>query len=83
MSVAELIAQKVHELPPERQAEVLDFVEFLTVRDAAKEGWPESAFLAFAAVRRHSRITGRAMLFKVRSSSSVKQSSNVSRLKKQ
>ena len=32
MSVAEAIALKVSQLPPARQAEVLDFVEFLSAR---------------------------------------------------
>jgi hypothetical protein len=33
MSVSELIAQKVSSLPDEKQAEVLDFVEFLQQKE--------------------------------------------------
>jgi Protein of unknown function (DUF2281) len=35
MSVSELIAQKVSSLPDEKQAEVLDFVEFLQQKEQA------------------------------------------------
>jgi hypothetical protein len=32
MGINQLIAQKIHTLPPEKQYEVLDFVEFLASR---------------------------------------------------
>ncbi|HLA78334.1 MAG TPA: DUF2281 domain-containing protein [Vicinamibacteria bacterium] len=36
MTTADLIAQKTSALSPERQQEVLDFVEFLEVREARR-----------------------------------------------
>ena len=36
MSVTQQITQLVHHLPPERQAEVLDFVEFMISRQASR-----------------------------------------------
>ncbi len=42
MGYAELIAQKLTLLPPEKQAEVFDFVEFIASRISAD--WTESHF---------------------------------------
>lgn len=47
MMLPEVIQQQVAELPPERQAQVLDFVLFLHTRPAA------SALPEFLASRRH------------------------------
>lgn len=42
MGYAELIAQKLALLPPEKQAEVFDFVEFIVARASA--GWADRDF---------------------------------------
>jgi hypothetical protein len=42
MSYAELIAQKLTQLSPDKQAEVFDFVEFIASRSSAD--WSESHF---------------------------------------
>jgi hypothetical protein len=55
MGYAELIA-KLQTLPDEKQAEVLDFVEFLSIRSAARvkdkplvhDEWAEAEFSAFS-----------------------------------
>ena len=44
MGVAELIAHKVERLPADKQAEVLDFVEFLAARAADEGDQHELAF---------------------------------------
>lgn len=46
MGYAELIAQKLALLPPEKQAEVFDFVEFIAARSSAD--WTESHFHAMS-----------------------------------
>ena len=54
MSTAELIYRKVKSLPEERQAEILDFVEFLGLKagigDATSEG--DWSFFSLAAALR-------------------------------
>jgi hypothetical protein len=42
MGYAELIAQKLATLPPEKQAEVFDFVEFIASRASA--GWTDAHY---------------------------------------
>ncbi len=48
MGIAEKIALLTSRLPPDRQAEVLDFVEFLAVREAGRGSsmafWTDEAF---------------------------------------
>ncbi len=48
MGVPELIARRLQALPPERQAEVLDFVEFLASRVTPGGDWDEREFVAFS-----------------------------------
>ena len=48
VGVPELIARRVQALPPARQAEVLDFVEFLATRSDAGADWTEHDFTALA-----------------------------------
>jgi hypothetical protein len=40
MSVEELVVQTLHQLPPDKQREVLDFVEFLASRIRPKHPLP-------------------------------------------
>lgn len=42
MSYAELIAKKLGMLPPEKQAEVFDFIEFIAAR--VHSGWTDAHF---------------------------------------
>lgn len=44
MGVAERIAHKVESLPADKQAEVLDFVEFLAARAASEHDREDRAF---------------------------------------
>lgn len=58
MTIEEQILETLHALPPEQQAEVLDFAEFLRLRlksapqppaeQAPAEGWPPGFFEATA-----------------------------------
>lgn len=48
MGVPELIARKVEGLPVDKQAEVLDFVEFLATRTANAEEPEDAALRSFA-----------------------------------
>jgi hypothetical protein len=51
MTVAEQIALRVAQLPPDKQAEVVDFVEFLVARAAGGSdpaAWTDSDFRRFA-----------------------------------
>ncbi len=52
MGVPETVAKRVAELPPAKQAEVLDFVEFLAARTTgapqASTDWPDRAFRELA-----------------------------------
>ena len=51
MSTTEAIIEKVKALPPEQQADVLDFVDSLARKTAvAKSGEPGSALRSFAAM---------------------------------
>lgn len=49
MGVAEKIAEGLAQLPPDRQAEVLDFVEFLAARNRTQQAdWTAGQFKALA-----------------------------------
>jgi hypothetical protein len=50
MSTAEAILEKVSGLPPEKQADVLEFVDALVKKTAGKSGEPGSALRSFAAL---------------------------------
>ncbi len=44
MGYADIISQKVQRLSPEKQAEVLDFVEFIALRSSGRMDWSDKDF---------------------------------------
>jgi hypothetical protein len=44
MGYADIISQKVQQLSVEKQAEVLDFVEFIALRSAGRMDWSDQDF---------------------------------------